>query len=358
MRLVESYNAAIKQGDIQDDRVQRQLLNAFQQVTDEIKKVQKWYHFGRRLQVKGLYIVGPVGVGKTYLMDLFYHHLSEPRKKRVHFLLFMQQLDKQLRQLQGQADPILAIAADLAKNCRVLCLDEFIVTDLAQAMMLSELLPALVAQQVVLIATSNTRLADLYLGGVNRDYFLSTIQLLQQQCQEVVVDSSIDYRIGRPPEVSAYLYPLSKVNRQLFARQFKLLAGEQHTQCQELMVQNRPIRVMEVNSAAVWFEFTSICAMPRCQLDYIELAARFPTLCVANIPVLSDMSNTTPVVLFIQLVDVLYDRGIRLMVSAAVKAKDLYVNGPLLTDFSRTLSRLEEMQSTDYLARRCVITSK
>ena len=110
--------------------------------------------------MKGLYIVGPVGVGKTYLMDLFYHHLSEPRKKRVHFLLFMQQLDKQLRQLQGQADPILAIAADLAKNCRVLCLDEFIVTDLAQAMMLSELLPALVAQQVVLIATSNTRLAD------------------------------------------------------------------------------------------------------------------------------------------------------------------------------------------------------
>jgi cell division protein ZapE len=356
MRLLDIYNSAIKQGDIQDDSVQRQLLISFQRVADDIKKNKRWYHFGRKMAIKGLYLVGSVGVGKTYLMDLFYHNVPEPRKKRVHFLMFMQELDQQLRELQGQADPILTIAADLAHQYRVLCLDEFIVTDLAQAMMLSELLPALVARQVVLVATSNTRLAALYRGGVNRDYFIPTIQLLQQQCEEVVVNSSVDYRIGRPPEVSAYLYPLSNVNRQLFARQFELLAGEKHTKCQELMVQNRPIRVIEANSAAVWFEFTSICAMPRCQLDYIELAARFPTICVANIPVLSDLPNNTPVVLFIQLVDVLYDRGIRLIVSAAVKATDLYDSGPLLTDFSRTLSRLEEMQSTDYLARRCVIT--
>ena len=164
--------------------------------------------------------------------------------------------------------------------------------------------------------------------------------------------------MGHNHKYACLLTSHSKANRQLFARQFELLAGERHTKCQELMIQNRPIRVVEANSAAVWFEFMSICAMPRCQLDYIELAARFPTLCVADIPVLSEQSNMTPVVLFIQLVDVLYDRGIRLMVSAAVKANDLYVNGPLLSDFSRTLSRLEEMQSTDYLARRCVITPK
>lgn len=352
MTLLDRYTTAVQRGDIQDDAAQRDVLPFLQTIVDAIDKPSMWYRW-RRSALKGLYLVGPVGSGKTYLMDLFYQSLSKTGKMRVHFLSWMQQLDQQLRQRQGQANPVQAIAADMAKIYRVICIDEFIVADLAQAMILTELLPILFAARVVLVATSNTKMEDLYLNGVNRDYFLPTIRQMQQQCAECQLNTGIDYRVGRPPEVNAYLYPLSACNQQCFSEQFSMLAHGANPSIDAICIQNRMISVEKVAASIVWFEFAVICNSPRCQFDYIEIAQRYSSVCVANVPILSQLKQTTSVVLFIQFVDILYDRGVRLLISAAVKASDLYIEGPMLSEFARTLSRLEEMQSTDYLARRC-----
>jgi cell division protein ZapE len=355
MSLINAYQAALKRGDIQDDPEQRSLLQGLQTVADEIVADQRWYRcLLPKKALKGLYIVGPVGVGKTYMMDLFYHYLPEKRKKRLHFSHFMQQIDHKLRFLQGHRDPLLLIAEDFAKAYRVLCLDEFIVADVAHAMILAELLAALFAHKVVLIATSNTRIDDLYRGGANRERFLPAIALLHQQTEERVLHSSIDYRLGRPLALHAYLYPLNAATHDLLEKQFQMLAVEAEGEG-DIVVQSRSIAVVKVSQAVVWFEFSQICAMPRCQLDYIELADRYHTIFVANIPMLSQQPSNTAVVLLIQMVDVLYDRGVRLIVSAAVKADELYGSGPMLSEFARTLSRLEEMQSSDYLDRHCAL---
>ena len=350
MSLVDCYNQAIEQGLIHDDLNQRQMLPHLQRIIDEMTKAPRALIFRRRKKIQGLYLVGPVGGGKTYLMDLFYQYLPEPRKYRRHFLSFMQQIDSQLRQLQGQADPILGIAKQLARQYRLLCLDEFIVTDLAQAMLLGGLLPALIAQDVILVATSNTALADLYPKGINRAYFMPTIKLLQAHCEELTLGSQRDYRLGRVAELNAYLYPLSAENQQRFNKQIQILAAGQPVFQQALMVQERSIEALAVTEHLVCFEFEAICQRPRCLLDYIELASRFETFFIANLPNLSELKDPAPVLLWIQLVDVLYDKHCRLLVSAALPPSELYTKGPFLQDFARTLSRLEEMQSIEYLS--------
>lgn len=353
MSLADAYLAALQRGDIHDDGEQRRLLIPLQQLATALRSRQAWYRvLLPKPSLQGLYITGPVGVGKTYMMDLFYQYLPDTHKLRAHFLHFMQQIDQKLRFLQGQRDPILHIAKELAAQYHVICIDEFMVEDVAYAMILGELLQALFTLGVVIVATSNTKIEDLYRNGMNRERFLPAIALLRQQCTEIDLHSSIDYRLGKPLHLHAYFYPLSSKNEQLLAEQFQALAVSPNEK-QAISIQSRLIEVVQMSQTVVWFEFTVICAMPRCQLDYIELAERYHTIFISNIPKLSDLSTNTAIVLFIQLVDVLYDRGIRLIISAAVPAQELYQVGPFLTEFARTLSRLEEMQSEDYLDRHC-----
>lgn len=350
MTLIEHYDAAIARDEINNDLAQRDVIAHLQRVIDELGASQyswlKWWH---KNQVKGLYLYGPVGVGKTYLGDLFYQYVPEPKKSRFHFHQFMQQVDAQLRRLQGQKDPLRRIAAHIAKTTRLLCFDEFMVYDVADAMILAELLQALFAHGVVLVATSNTRPDDLYLKGPQRDRFVPAITLIKQHCDVLALAEHSDYRLGRAPLEQAYLYPLNKTAEKELTQQFAAIAPNAKEGI-ELTVQNRGIPCVKCCERAVWFKFDIICNLPRSQLDYLEIADRFHTVFVSGIPELT-VNDTVRVILLMHFIDVMYDRGIQLVISAAVAIEQLYTKGEMYNAFQRTLSRLEEMHSEDYIRR-------
>ncbi len=350
MRLIEQYEQAVLRSDIVDDPLQRLLFNDMQRVATELEKPRRsWLGLRRNPPAQGLYLYGTVGVGKTYLMDLFYEFVAEKQKLRFHFHHFMQQIDAQLRRVQGQKNPLRYIVADLAKSTRLLCLDEFLVHDVADAMILAELLRCFFEHGMVLVTTSNTRPDDLYLNGVHRERFLPAIEWIKQYCQVRLLREDKDYRLGRAPMHQSYLFPLGETTHALLLQQFNAMG--QHVQHHaELTLQNRQVLTVAYGERAVWFDFNSLCNMPRSQLDYLEIARRFDTVFVSNIPILKP-DDTVHVILFIHLVDVMYDQGVHLIISAAAPAKNLYESGPMAKSFQRTLSRLEEMQSADYLHR-------
>lgn len=350
MNLLSCYEQAIAAGDISDDAVQRQVLVSMQLLSDELAKIKpSRFIWGRKTRIKGLYLYGAVGVGKTYLMDLFFHSVDEKKKARFHFHHFMQQVDAQLRRRQGQKNPLKAIAADFAKTTRLLCFDEFFVHDVAYAMILAELLQALFAEGVVLVATSNTEPDKLYPNGVHRERFLPAIQLIKKNCTVMDLGAKRDYRLGRSPSFDAYLFPLGADTEQRLTEQFARLSPN-IKDSGVLLVQNREIPYVKCAEHAVWFDFKVICNLPRSQLDYLELAERFDTLVVSNIPAL-DEKDTIFAILLVHFIDVMYDLGIHLILSAAVPLDDLYLRGEMSQEFKRTLSRLKEMQSVDYLRR-------
>lgn len=345
------YEHAIVKGEIRDDPMQRTVITHLQRVADELTSARHWWNWGRRYTpVRGLYLCGPVGVGKTFLMDLLYDNVTSVPKARFHFHHFMQQIDAQLRCLQGKKNPLQCIAKDLARTTRLLCLDEFLVHDVADAMLLGDLLQALLTHDVVLVATSNTTPDALYLNGVQRARFLPAIDLIKAQCETLVLAEHPDYRVGRVPLLHAYVYPLNAMNEAILEQQFQTVAGPL-SEGNALNVQQRMIPCIKWAARAVWFSFDVICNLPRSQLDYLELAERFDTVVVSGIPQLTN-NQTVHAILLIHFVDVMYDRGVRLILSAAVPLDDLYKEGEMSTAFKRTKSRLEEMQSVDYLNRR------
>lgn len=350
MTLMDQYDAAVASAEIDDDFSQRNVIRQMQRVADELAQPRSsWFKCWNKKQVMGLYLHGPVGVGKTYLGDLFYQDAVEPHKSRFHFHHFMQQIDAQLRKLQGQKDPLRRIAANLAKTTRLLCLDEFMVYDVADAMILAELLQALFAHDVILVATSNTCPEDLYLDGVHRERFLPAISLIKQHCQVLALPPHSDYRLGRAPSLQAYFSPLNQAVWQVLSEQFGTISVNV-IEGGELNVQNRLIPCVKYSERAVWFKFDVICNLPRSQLDYLEIADRFDTVFVSDVPILTD-NDTVRVILLIHFIDVMYDRGIRVVISAAVAVEQLYLKGEKYIAFQRTLSRLKEMQSEDYSRR-------
>ncbi len=352
MTMLTSYDALVARGDIEDDDEQRQLLVVFEKVAVQLEQVaqkKKWPWQKKTKEKRGIYLHGPVGTGKTFLMDLFYEGIDESRKGRFHFHHFMQQVDVQLRRLQGHQDPLRYLACEIAKSLRILCFDEFLVYDVAQAMILAELLQALLAEGIVLVTTSNTPPDDLYLNGVQRERFLPAIELIKSHCDVISLSHQRDYRLEREQALETYFYPLNSHHEKRLAEQFDLLEAKSHNEGL-LMIQNREISYLRCGEKTVWFDFKMICNLPRSQLDYLEIADRFSTIFVSDIPDLTKSSSVF-VILFIQFVDVLYDRGIRLVISAEVALSELYVSGSMFNEFKRILSRLEEMQSVDYRRR-------
>ena len=350
MTLMDDYDNAVARADIKDDPAQRFVIKHMQRVADGLAAPRSpWYKSWRKQPVLGLYLYGPVGVGKTYLGDLFFQHVDERHKSRFHFHHFMQQIDAQLRRLQGQKDPLRLIAAELAKTTRLLCFDEFMVYDVADAMILAELLQALFAHDVVLMATSNIGPDELYLNGPQRERFLPAIDLIKKYCQIINVPKHSDYRLGRTPLKQAYVYPLDEKAESELTQQFTDIGGT-ILEGVELTIQNRLIPCVKCSERAVWFKFDIICNLPRSQLDYLEIAERFDTVFISEIPIFTT-NDTVRVILLIHFIDVMYDRGIRLVFSAAAAVKQLYLEGEKFASLQRTLSRLEEMQSEDYVSR-------
>jgi cell division protein ZapE len=301
--------------------------------------------------VKGLYFWGGVGRGKTYLIDAFYECLPLREKTRIHFHSFMQRVHRELKALKDVSSPLNLVAECLAKDVRVLCFDEFHVSDITDAMLLGNLLKALFDRQVTLVTTSNEHPDKLYWGGLQRDRFLPAIELIKRHTEVIHVDSGVDYRLRALEKAEIYHTPLDDSANRSLAQSFEAVAPDAGETGGTLEVDGRAIPTLRHADGVVWFDFETICGGPRAASDYIEIARCFQTVLVSDIPQLDEMNNDAAR-RFIHLVDEFYDRGVKLIVSAACSPRHLYTGKRLQKLFERTISRLEEMQSRHYLARQ------
>jgi len=297
---------------------------------------------------RGLYVWGGVGRGKTFLMDLFFETLDVEQKKRIHFHRIMHEVHERLQALGDVEDPLDKAAAQIASDIRVLCFDEFFVSDIGDAMILARLLRGLFSRGVTLVATSNSRPADLYKDGLQRQRFLPAIELLNTQTQVVHMDSGVDYRLRLLQQAGTYLTPDDDHAREKLQHFFDESASSQIARDSMLDVNGRGIRARQSAKGIVWFTFDELCDGPRSQNDYIEIARWYPAVILSSIPALDD-AHEDQARRFVSLVDEFYDRRVKLILSAATDAQELYSGQRLGFEFDRTVSRLIEMQSTRYL---------
>ena len=301
-------------------------------------------------QCRGLYLWGPVGRGKTWLMDLFYASLPG-EARRLHFHHFMREVHQSLGELRNRRDPLPIVASALAARSAVLCLDELFVADIADAMILGGLFEALLRAGVTLVITSNSAPAELYRGGLQRARFLPAIALLQRELRVVQLDGAIDYRLRQLKRRPIYLSTQSPDTAARLAALFEALADRDAEPQRELMIQGRALHAIRRAGEVVWFNFAMLCEGARSQNDYVELAEDFHTLLLSDVPVFAEPQQDDAARRFIALVDELYDQGVKLIVSAAAAPETLYRGERLRETFQRTVSRLTEMQSEAYLAR-------
>ncbi len=299
---------------------------------------------------KGLYLWGGVGRGKTYLMDLFYECLpASVGKRRSHFHRFMRSAHERLRVLRNEPDPLRLLAAEWAQEARVLCFDEFFVSDIADAMILSGLLHGLIEEGVTLVATSNIQPRGLYADGLQRERFLPAIDLIEANTRILNVDGGIDYRLRLLSQAPIYHYPANAEAEARLAESFEKLCPEREHAAPILELNHREIPARGVGDGVLWAGFDALCEGPRSQDDYVEIAKQFHTVLLSGIPIM-DRDREDAARRFIALVDEFYDRGVKLIISAMADIEWLYRGSRNLFEFRRTASRLREMQSHDYLA--------
>jgi cell division protein ZapE len=359
LRPLAAYQRDLQCQDILADQVQARAIELldklYQQLLDGAngKAVSYWRILlkSKHTSIRGLYLCGGVGRGKTYMMDLFYHSLitSKVTAMRIHFHSFMQQVHQDLQQLKGQKQPVVKLAARLAKSYRVICLDEFFVSDIGDAMILSNLLTCLFRNGVTLVITSNTAPADLYRNGLQRILFLPAIAQMQQHTCLVDVNGKQDYRLRTLEHINLWHSPLDTQADQQLQQYFSKLAIEQALENTTIEILQRQIQVRYLAGDLIWFDFAQICDGPRSQNDYIEIAKIYHSVFISNIPQL-DATYDSQTLRFIYLIDEFYDRGVKLVISAAASANDLYSGDNLKFEFARAQSRLHEMQSKQYLA--------
>jgi len=305
---------------------------------------------GKKDPVKGLFFWGGVGRGKTYLMDMFFDQLPFENKMRLHFHRFMHQLHEQLKAHKGQRDPLLKIADEIAEQTCVICFDEFFVSDITDAMLLGTLFQALFSRGVSLVATSNIPPEKLYWNGLQRERFVPAIKLIQQHTEVVNVDSGVDYRLRTLEQADIFHCPHDQAAIDNLNFSFDHLATEEQPKATQILVEHRKIQTVRCAEGVIWFEFKQICETARSHADYIELSRCYHTVMVSDIPPLQAKDDAA-VRRFISLVDEFYERHVKLMITAAVELEALYQGSLLSFEFKRTLSRLQEMQSHDYLAK-------
>jgi len=306
---------------------------------------------------RGVYMWGGVGRGKSFLMDCFFQAVPLTRKTRLHFHEFMREVHRELQELKGTVNPLDELGRRIARRFRLICFDEFHVADVTDAMILHRLLDALFANRVSIVTTSNFHPDGLYPNGLHRDRILPAIELLKAKMEVINVDAGTDYRRHTLERVDLLHTPLGPAADAALDAAFESLR-ETQDEAPVLNIEHREIRALRRAGGVVWFDFRSLCGGPRSQNDYLELASRFHTVLLSNVPQMPPRL-ASEARRFTWLVDVLYDRRVKLILSSAVAPEALYTEGPLAHEFPRTVSRLAEMRSTEYLssARRTVDTS-
>lgn len=297
----------------------------------------------------GLYMWGSVGRGKTFVMDAFFEALPFEDKLRYHFHRLMYRVHNQLKTLEGETDPLEIVADEIASQARVICFDEFFVSEIGDAMILAKLLRGLFSRGVCLIATSNIPPVDLYKNGLQRQQFLPAIDLLQHHTATLHVDGQQDYRLRVLEQAELWHAPLDAVADENLQRYFTDIAPDDGTEGQSIEILGRDVQTRRRADGIAWFEFSAVCDGPRSQNDYIEIARAFQTVLLGNIPVMG-IEQENQARRFIALVDEFYERRVKLIVSAAQPIEHIYSGRRLSQEFQRTASRLMEMQSHDYLA--------
>jgi cell division protein ZapE len=306
---------------------------------------------------RGVYMWGGVGRGKSFLMDCFFQSVPLTRKTRLHFHEFMREVHRELQELKGTVDPLDELGRRIARRFRLICFDEFHVADVTDAMILHRLLAALFANRVSIVTTSNFHPDGLYPNGLHRDRILPAIELLKDKLEVINVDAGTDYRRRTLDRIKLYHTPLDHSAERALTVAFEQLA-EARDEDPTVFIEQRQIQARHKAGGVIWFDFQTLCGGPRSQNDYLEIASRFHTLILSNVPQMPPRM-ASEARRFTWLVDVLYDRRVKLIMSAEVPADALYTEGPLAHEFPRTVSRLNEMQSAEYLQleRRNVDTS-
>lgn len=353
MNVREYYEHALSERGYKADEAQRRAVDRLQDYfndwvqfkSDRSSALKKL--FKRPDVPRGVYLWGGVGRGKSFLMDAFFHTVPVKRKTRVHFHEFMRSVHHELEAVKGQQDPLDEVARRIAKRYRLICFDEFHVSDVADAMILYRLLLKLFDYGTSFVMTSNYEPSTLYPDGLHRDRILPAVKLIQERMDVLNVDTGVDYRRRTLEQVRMYLTPITADTRFELQRDFDRLSDTAPMK-PVLTVEHREIKAIALAGSIVWFDFATLCGGPRSQNDYLELAGRFQTIIVSDVPRMS-ARQASEARRFTWLIDVLYDHKVKLIMSAQCEPEELYTEGPMANEFHRTVSRILEMQSRDYL---------
>ena len=351
---MQLYREALAGGELKPDAAQEKAVRKLMALAQLLEKKRGFSLFGRKAETpKGLYIWGDVGRGKTLLMDFFFTETLVEKKRRAHFNSFMVDVHARIhaeRQRAGSSDPIPVVAQALAEDARLLCFDEFQVTDVADAMILGRLFDRLFADGVTIVATSNTPPDRLYEGGLNRQLFLPFIEEIKERLEVVELNGPTDYRLQRLSGVKVYMTPLGPDADAAMDEAWRRLTDTVKGKPTSLTVLGRQLPVPQAARGVARFSFEELCDRPLAAADYLAIAQAFHTILIDHIPVMTDnMHNVAR--RFTLLIDTLYDEGAKLICSAAAPAGQLYTQGIASEAFNRTVSRLAEMQSEDYLRK-------
>ncbi|PTB95420.1 cell division protein ZapE [Marinobacter sp. B9-2] len=355
----QRYQKDLERPDFQKDSAQEDAVKRLQSLYDKLVeaerdrskpkvKLLRKLKKGKEEPVKGLYFWGGVGRGKTYLMDTFYESLPFDRKMRVHFHRFMQRVHSELKSLKGEKNPLELVSKKFADETRVICFDEFFVSDIGDAMILATLMDGLFSRGVTLVCTSNIVPDGLYKDGLQRARFLPAIELVKKHTDVVNVDGGVDYRLRTLEQAELFHSPLDEEADVSLRKSFDALAVEAAKHSKTMEINGRKIPAQAHADDVVWFDFKDVCDGPRSQNDYIEMARQFHAIIVSNVPVLGKEKDDQAR-RFINMIDEFYDRNVKVIISAAAPITELYTGGRLGFEFERTESRLLEMQSREYL---------
>ncbi len=354
MALLQTYRALVRRGALKADPAQDAAARKLQTLADALARYRpgRGFLFGQRKAPRGIYLWGDVGRGKSLLMDLFFDSVKVAKKERIHFNAFMADIHARIhaeRERHGD-DPIPPVARAIAADATLLCFDEFQVGDVADAMILGRLFQQFFALGVVVVATSNTPPARLYMGGLNRELFLPFIAMLQERLETVELGGVTDYRLQRMSGLDIYITPLGPAADAKMDAAWKRLTDTTQGEPQNLAVLGRSLRVPQAAKGVARFTFDDLCAKPLAAADYLAIARHYHTLLIDRIPRLT-AERRDEARRFIVLIDTLYDEGVKLICSAAAEPDALYMAGDGADAFRRTASRLVEMRSEDYLRR-------